>query len=111
MAEWRLRVTTVVLLVLSLGQAEVEQPAVGIDPMASEAGELVDRNLRDALAERAWWPCGCSVAGGLTVFQNVSAVRLVCANAGCAARTIAATMVQRAARMIPSSQRRRTRFG
>jgi hypothetical protein len=39
-----------------------------------------------------------------TVFQNVSAVRLVCANVGCAARTIAATMGQREARMIPSLQ-------
>ena len=70
MAEWRLRVATVVLLMLGLGQAEVEQPAVGIDPMASEAGELIDRNLRDALAERAWWPCGCSVAGGVYGFPE-----------------------------------------
>jgi hypothetical protein len=70
MAEWRMRVATIVLLVLGLGQAEVEQPAVGIDPMASEAGELVDRNLRDALAERAWWPCGCNVAGRLYGFPE-----------------------------------------
>ena len=65
MADARLRAAAVVLLVLGLGQAEVEQPAVGIDLVAAEAVELVDRGLRDALAEFARRLGGGGVACGL----------------------------------------------
>src|SRR5260370_22443944 len=65
MAEWRQWVATVVLLVLGLRQAEVEQTAVGINLMAAEAGELVDRSLRDALAELCGRLRGGDVAGHL----------------------------------------------
>ena len=51
MADGRPQDATVVLLVLRLGQAEVEQPAVAVDPVAAEAGEFADRGLGDALAE------------------------------------------------------------
>ncbi len=70
MAEARRPVAAVVLLVLGLGQAEAEQPAVGIDLMAAEAGELVDRRLRDAPAELAWRLRGGGVAGGLHGFPE-----------------------------------------
>jgi hypothetical protein len=50
---------------LGLRQAEVEQTAVGINLMAAEAGELVDRSLRDALTELRWRLRGGGVAGHL----------------------------------------------
>ena len=66
MAEVPLAVAAVVLVVLGLGQAETEDAAVGIDAVAAEAGELVDRGLRDALAERVrrlWWSSLRSLRG------------------------------------------------
>ena len=69
-AEGHLRVAAVVLLVLGLGQAEAEQPAVGIDLMAAEAGELFDRSLRDTPAELACRLRGGGVAGGLHGFPE-----------------------------------------
>ena len=65
MVEARLPRAAVVLLVLGLGQPEVEQPAVGVDPVAAEAVEFADRGLRDALAEFACGLRGGGVAGGL----------------------------------------------
>jgi len=63
MVEARLPAAAVVLLVLGLGQAEVEQAAVGIDLMAAEAGELLDRGPRDAPAKLAWRLRGGGVTG------------------------------------------------
>jgi hypothetical protein len=65
MAEACLQATTVVLLVFRLGQAEVEQAAVGIDLMAAETVELVDRRPGDALAELARRLRRGGVASGL----------------------------------------------
>jgi hypothetical protein len=70
MAEACLVTTAVVLLVLRLGQAEAEEPAVGIDLMAAEARKLVDRRLRDALAELAWRLRSGGVASGLHGFPE-----------------------------------------
>ena len=51
-------------------QAEAKQFAIGIDPMAVEAGELADRRLRDASAEFACRLRGGGVAGGLHGFPE-----------------------------------------
>src|ERR1043166_8337299 len=70
MAEARLPVAAVVLVVLRLGEAEAEDAAVGIDAVAAEAGELVDRRLRDAASERAGGLGGGGVAGRLNGFPE-----------------------------------------
>ena len=70
MAEARLPVAALVLVVLRLGEAEAEDAAVGIDAVAAEAGELVDRRLRDAPAERVRRLGGGGVAGRLDGFPE-----------------------------------------
>ena len=65
MTDARRAIATVVLFVFGLGQAEMEQLAVGIDLMAVETGELVYCGPRDALAEFARRLRGGRVAGRL----------------------------------------------
>src|SRR5262245_46989929 len=72
MTDCRLSRAAVVLLVLRLGQAEAEQPAVGVDLMSAEIIELGDRALRDALAKLARRLGGGDVAGGLHLFPERS---------------------------------------
>src|SRR4029079_10648190 len=69
-ADARRPVAALVFLMLRLGQAEVEQPAVGIDLMAAELGELVDGGLRDALADVAGRLCRGGITGSLHGFPE-----------------------------------------
>ena len=71
LADRRLPKRRVVLFVFGLGQAKMEQPAVGIDLVAAEPVEFVDRGSRDALAGLIGRLGGRGIAGGLDLLPEL----------------------------------------